>query len=213
MTLAELVFATFVFSRLDNGAYDGLLEKTGDYIDLSLLDHRLAIIKWLSKYGVRGIATEHHDIMSEQIRIWHENNELFDHNRNLSELGDDDLVLISNAYENLMQIEHIGPTGAAKLLFAVRPKALMMWDEPIRRELEYGEEGQSYIDFLRWVQVKIREIERLCENHNFELNDLSDKLGRPNSTIPKLIDEYLWVTITRGFRPSEADFQRWAEWS
>ncbi len=82
-----------------------------------IVGHRLAIIKWLSEYGVRGISREHHDIMSEQINLWHESNELFDHNRSLSELGDDDLDSVGNAYENLMQIKYIDHHSHGIILF------------------------------------------------------------------------------------------------
>ncbi len=51
MTLAELAFASFVFSWLDNGAYERLLEEVNGRVDLSILDYQLATIRWLSAGG------------------------------------------------------------------------------------------------------------------------------------------------------------------
>lgn len=212
MTLAELAFASFVFSRIDSGAYQRLLRETGECVDLSRLDHGLAVIRWLNAWNVR-IPGTCHNTLSEQLKLWYESNQLFDHSLNLHELNDAVLDSIRAPYKNLMQVECVGPTAAAKILFAVRPKSLMPWDEPIRRELQYSERPRSYVKFLKSVRSKIQKVGELCKEHEFELTDLPNILGRPNSTIPKLIDEYLWVTITKRCRPSKADFQRWAEWS
>jgi hypothetical protein len=39
-------------------------------------------------------------------------------------------------------------------------------------------------------------------------------LGAPNSTLPKLLDEYHWVTITRGHRiPTCEELHQWARWA
>ena len=216
MTLAELAFACFVFARVDGGAYDRLLEETGEYVDLSILDHQLSILRWLSAWGIRAIPRNYHNApsdTSEQMKSWYESNELFDRNRNLQELKDSDLDLVGDAYEKLIRVRYIGPTAAAKILFAIRPKSLMPWDEPIRNELQYNETSQSYINFLRYAQAKIQEVGELCRKYGFELIDLPKKLGRANSTIPKLIDEYLWVTITNKWKPSKDDFERWVVWS
>jgi hypothetical protein len=215
MTLAELAFASFVFSRFGGGAYERLWEEVNGCVDLSILDHQLATIRWLSAWGIRAIPKTYHNsssVMSKQMGLWYRNNELFDHNQNLHELTDADFVLVGNAYEDLLNVKCVGPTAAAKILFVVRPKALMMWDNAIRTELQHSGTSQSYICFLRWAQARILEIRELCEEHAFELRDLSNRLGRPNSTIPKLLDEYLWITITKGLMPNKADFQRWVEW-
>lgn len=216
MTLAELAFACFVFSKIDTGAYGRLLDETGGYVDLSILDHRLAILQWLNAWGVRAIPRNYHNApsyMSEQIKSWYDSNELFDYDRNLEGLGDDDFNAVGTAYENLLRVRYIGPTAAAKILFAIRPKSLMPWDESIREELHYNGTSHSYKNFLEYVQERIQEVGELCRRHGFGLIDLPERLGRPTSTIPKLIDEYLWVTITSKCRPSQADFERWAVWS
>jgi len=44
--------------------------------------------------------------------------------------------------------------------------------------------------------------------------DIPGELGRPTSTLPKLIDEYNWVTITKNLIPPEPEeIARWHRWS
>ena len=46
------------------------------------------------------------------------------------------------------------------------------------------------------------------------LADLPRRLGRPQSTLPKLVDEYYWVTITRDCKPPDPHtLERWVAWS
>lgn len=215
MNLRELAFASFVFSRLDSDAYRELLDEVNGCVNLSMLEHRLASIRWLSKWGIRAIPKSCFHApsdMSEQMKSWHEKNKLFGHSQSLSELTEPLLGMVGGVYENLMKVNYIGPTAAAKMLFVIRPKALMAWDEPIRKKLQFSGTPQSYMDFLRWVQARIEEIREACKSHGFGLADLPNKLARPDLTIPKIMDEYLWITITRNCKPSNEDFQRWAEW-
>jgi hypothetical protein len=37
-------------------------------------------------------------------------------------------------------------------------------------------------------------------------------MERPKSTLPKLIDEYLWITVTNKFQPKQL-IERWVKWS
>lgn len=220
MTLGELAFASFVFSRLDSGRYERLLDETNGRLVLSKLEHRLATLRWLSAWGIRAIPKKCHYAPSEtsdQLKSWYENAKLLhriDRNRELKELSDDDLVLVSDAYDGLVKkVKFVGPTAAAKILFATRPKALMPWDEPIQKELGYDGSGESYVRFLKKVRSIVLRLGTMCDKCSFDLSELPRKLGRPRSTIPKLIDEYFWVTITNKCKPTKDDFLRWAEWS
>jgi len=47
----------------------------------------------------------------------------------------------------------------------------------------------------------------------FRLTELPRKLEVPSDTIPKLIDGYYWLTITKGLTlPDAANLRRWAQW-
>jgi len=43
---------------------------------------------------------------------------------------------------------------------------------------------------------------------------LADAIGRPQSSLPKLVDEYYWVTVTNGLAvPSRRELARWLTWA
>jgi len=107
-----------------------------------------------------------------------------------------------------------GPIGAAKILFGIRPKALIPWDNAIRDHYRQKESCASYLEFLKRIKsIILGKIKPACKRKRFTLAELPAQLGRHNSTIPKLIDEYHWVTITKGCTPPTQDtFQRWAQW-
>jgi len=91
---------------------------------------------------------------------------------------------------------------------------LIPWDDPIRENSELDGSGRSYCDFLREAQGWLLELSRECQRHGFQLSDLPKKLNEPESTLVKLIDEYLWVTICQNCpAPEKSELERWAGWS
>jgi len=108
----------------------------------------------------------------------------------------------------------VGPTGAAKILFAIRPNALVAWDDSIREHYGYDGSGASYLAYLHRVRSILEELKDACNRNGFTLPQLPKQLGRNNSTVPKLIDEYYWVTIAKGCSlPAQDTFQEWTQWS
>ena len=44
--------------------------------------------------------------------------------------------------------------------------------------------------------------------------DIPKMLGRPTSSLPKMIDEYYWLTLTRGLAiPRPTELATWASWA
>jgi hypothetical protein len=97
----------------------------------------------------------------------------------------------------------VGPVGAAKILFALRPNFYSPWDKPICVKKGYQSNGESYVKYLKDLKKTLKEIETKCIQSGYRLEDLPQKINRPNSTMTKIIDEYNWVTITRNCDPSE----------
>ncbi len=230
MILAELAFACFIYSILTDydSAYLLFLQATNNSPDLSIDEHRMALLRWLNNWGCRQFALDYHQQASEEIFSWHNeySSNLFPVDRDLWELTETDLSLVSEAYESLSNRiasyrttqrnsvpVSFGPTGAAKILFAIRPKAHVPWDGNIRDTLGYTDSGNSYIAFLNSVNSILDELTIACKRNGFHLSDLPRQLGRQNSTVPKLIDEFYWVTITKNYSlPDTETFQRWANW-
>ncbi len=62
----------------------------------------------------------------------------------------------------------------------------------------------SYLAYLLDVQQQMRGIEAEAAAMGIAAKDIPKVLGRPSSSLPKMIDEYYWLTLTRGLRvPSE----------
>jgi hypothetical protein len=104
----------------------------------------------------------------------------------------------------------VGPTGAAKILWALRPEALPPWDEPIRAQLGFDGSGESYAAFLTLAQQTIRAVIEDAARLGVSEAEIPAQIGRPHATLPKLVDEYFWATITEGVTiPSPADLEQW----
>ncbi|MCK4224728.1 MAG: hypothetical protein KAX39_06080 [candidate division Zixibacteria bacterium] len=231
MTLAELAFACYLYGKFTDydASYLRFLDATNGFPDLTNQEHRQAILTWLNQWGCRQFSHEYHEQASIGILSWYNdfNAVLPNVNSSLLELTDQELEPISGAYESLANriasyqnrnripvTVRFGPAGAAKVLFAIRSKSLVPWDKKIRTRLGFDSSGISYLSYLRHVKSRLEELTEFCHLERFELSDLPQRLGRPNSSIPKLIDEYYWVTITKACPPPDsATFQRWANWS
>jgi hypothetical protein len=159
MKLAELAFACYIYTHMTgyDSAYRQLLQETSPQLDLGLDAHQLAILKWLNKWGCRQFAEAHHSIAAREIGNWHQEfgARFFPVAKPIVSLSDDDFALVTRAYDNLAsrtaslkggrEIRHrVGPTGAAKILFALRPNALTPWDDAIREHLGLDGSASSY---------------------------------------------------------------------
>ena len=231
MKLAQLAFACYIYSRMSNydRSYIRFIESTKPQLDLQLEHHRMSLLKWLNNWGCRQFAREHHMLASEEIRKWYQESgaRMFPADVTLLSLSNENLALVEEAYAGLFRRPasrrrmnngtetrvEIGPTGASKILFALRPLALIPWDDPIRKR--FGADGSpySYTKFLRTVRTDLNELEQACKEKGYIITDLPNLLGRPTSSIAKMIDEYFWVTETRGCTvPPEDEISRWATW-
>lgn len=231
MELSELAFACLLYARFTNydDSYISFLQSTSHHPDLVDPEHRRALLIWLNQWGCRQFASEYHDLASSEILSWYNqfNSTLFDRDKNLLELTEAEIYSVTRAYEALsnktasfrrrkgstLRIT-VGPTGASKILFALRRNALLPWDAPIREYYGYDGSGTSYVRYLTHVKHVVEELASECGKKGIELDSLPELLDRPDSTVPKLIDEYHWVTITRGCSPPTREiFRNWVRWS
>jgi hypothetical protein len=87
-----------------------------------------------------------------------------------------------------------GPTAAAKTMYALRPNACAPWDDPIRHGLVIGRNDAAYLAYLSLIA---RALTRISDQAGVAVADLPRHLGRPESSPPKLMDEYLSMRVTR----------------
>lgn len=231
MTLAELAFTCYCYGRRteNDRAYLAFLQKTNGMPDVDNPIHRRAILEWLNDWGCRQFAIEHHALAEQGLVDWHSqfSSQLPARAMHIWELTQNDYQILHDAYDSLANRTasfrrrgnnqsrvSFGPTGAAKTLFSLRPNSLAPWDEPIRDYFGHDGSANSYIEYLQTISELLNELRPVCEQHGFTLGELPSKLLRPNSSVPKMIDEYYWMTITQNWQPPEQDtFLNWAEWS
>lgn len=230
MNLAEFAFSCYVFgiSTKYDADYLRFVRQTTPSLDLNQELHRRYLLQWLNKWGCRQFAKKYHGEASMQIKDWFDNFGvgLFPAGKSLLFLTDSDFNLVEFAYSALIdriaskralkgrEIEvKFGPAGAAKILFAFRPEALIPWDDPIRDDLGFDGSAGSYRQFLENGKRFLCELNGHCKAQGFELVDLPVKVGRPQSSVAKLIDEYLWIKVTKHCEfPKKELFERWTAW-
>jgi hypothetical protein len=225
--LFELAYQCSLYSSQTN--YDASLDKlrrvTAGQLDPVNAEHRTALFTWLNAWGCRQFAIDHHlataaPSLVSWARIWEERLPPLEYQ--LTRLSDSEIRLCAASYEalrhcpaSLKQGEDgrtitvtFGPTGAAKTLFAMRPNVFAPWDESIRQAMGWGADGASFRAYLVRSADTLRD---LCSEGRIGVEDLPAIVGRPNSSPPKLIDEYNWVVYTRRCPPPSVEDE--ATWS
>ncbi len=197
-------------------SYDAALNRLfsatgGQALDLSIDAHRVAVIEWLRGWGCRHLRRSDTAKTSNELSRWWAKwrSALPGESVMSTHLSMKELSTIELAYEDLRMCKAaarslrnrevdvlFGPTAAAKTLFVIRPQACLPWDEPIRLAFGFTEgDGSAYADFVAWTSDALGA---LASRLGVEVEQLPDRLKRPNSTPAKIIDEFLWVKITRG---------------
>jgi hypothetical protein len=228
VTLCKLALAGTLYNSLTtfNRSLGRLNKATGYCMNLTDPQHRIYLLTWLNEWGCRNLPKEQHDVASDSISKWYEiyGTSLFSKEKPLWELADGDLKKTAYSYGFLKdeigawrvrgkskRKVHIGPTASSKVLFVLRPKALMPWDEAMRKHFGCSGNPGSYFKYLIIIRNLTLHLENLCRNKGFQIDDLPQRLGRSNYTVLALINEYIWVTVTRKVElPSSETLMQWA---
>ncbi len=221
MKIEEIAFACSKYRQLGEEydlSYSHFLAACSHQVDLNKSFHRRALLAWLNAWDCRQFAKTYHELASSEIHAWFEefSNTLPPVNKTLLEFSDNEFEMTNTIFENLRHrkasIQHkkdvdvlktVGLTGAAKILFAIRPNSFMPWDKSIRDNL-----ALTYAEYLRKAKQYLLDLEVSLEKSGYKLSDLPKLVKRPGSSLPKLIDEYHWVIITRGV-DLPVDLSRW----
>ena len=228
VTLCKLALASTLYDSLTpfNRSLGRLGKATGGSMDLTNPQHRIYLLTWLNDWGCRNLPKEQHDVASNSILKWYQvyGASLFSNEKPLWDLVDGHLEIAARSYGSLKDETgawrvrgrskrkvHIGPTAASKILFALRPKALMPWDEAMRKRFGCDGSPESYFEYLIEIRDLALHIGDLCRIKGFQIDDLPQRLGRSNSTVLALVNEYIWVTVTRKVElPSSETLTQWA---
>lgn len=190
-----------------------LLAATKPALDLAQADHRVLLLRFLNAWGCRIRYPREGEpaLFDSGVAAWWQ---VWGHalpSADLADLTDGAVDAAANAYAQLAAIElsagrtrrTLGPTAAAKALYALRPRAIMPWDAAIAVRLHGDRDGAAFGRHLRlgraWARAVVAESGLAAEA-------LPGAVGRPAVSLAKLLDEYLYVTITmpgQGIRPQE----------
>ena len=188
-----------------------LRDTTHPAIDLSVRAHREALLRFLRAWGCRHLRRDDTGRSSRALASWWRRfgPTLPPARAQLADLDDAQLVALGRAYEALARSPaafrasrdgdvpvSFGDTAAAKALFAIRPQAVPPWDAPMRKAFGWGRvDAEEYATFLAAVR---EALVGLAERLKVEPSELPAALERPASSPVKLVDEFLWIRITRG---------------
>ncbi len=195
----------------DDASTSRLRDATGGKVDLAVGAHRTALLTWLRSWGCRHLRVADTRRSSRSLGVWWDRHgaSLPKPSRSLVALSHRELGSAAAAFGALAAAPaawrsmpagrasvSFGETAAAKTLFAIRPLAFPPWDEPIGVALGLrGAGGPGYGSYLERVAHTLRG---LADRLGVPVDELPSALGRPGSSPPKLVDEYLWMRVNRG---------------
>jgi len=182
---------------------------TAPRVDLTVPAHAEALLRWLNAWGCR-IATPKdgddrlfHDAVCGWWTAW--GTELPPDDATLARLADDEIDRLVAAFADLAprvvarsragHARTMAPTAAAKALHAIRPRAVMPWDDAIARALHGGRDPAAFAAHLRLGR---RWAQRLLAGTGVNEPALLLRLDRPDATLAKLLDEYCYTRFTAG---------------
>ncbi len=176
-------------------------------------EHAAALRSWLNKWTCRiriPSAGEPDRFIVNLAEWWIEARpHLPDESARLARLTDPDLHALASAFGSLAPrtsavtrngvARSFGPTATAKLLYFLRPLAVTPWDKAISRHVPGKGEG-AFLEHLRvcraWANALIEE----AAARGLDEDAIGASVGRPRSSVAKLIDEWLYMTVTAGAR-------------
>ena len=203
--LADLQRTAAVFNGFPNAdrSWLRLVEQTAPAVDLSRAQHRALLLRWLNSWGcrIRYPRDGEPAPFDDGVAAWWERWGPALPAAALAALADDDIARLGDAYAGLAEVEvsagparrTLGPTAAAKALYALRPNAIMPWDAAIAATLHGGRDGPAFAAHQRlgrrWAVAVLAET-------GIEERRLAALVGRPQISLAKILDEYLYVRVT-----------------
>jgi hypothetical protein len=158
---------------------------------------------WLNAWGcrIRLARDGERDVFDVGIARWwrQERDALSDISAPLAMLADEEIEALAKAFAALTSTtvattRTMGPTGSAKLLYALRPATVMPWDQRIAEGLHGGRDAKAFADHLRlgrsWASG-------LLATSGLDETHLVASLGRDGASLAKVLDEYCFVRYAR----------------
>jgi hypothetical protein len=206
-TLDRLAHSVGVFNGYPNAdrSWHDFVARTAPGPDLGRPEHRRLLHRWLNSWGcrIRYPRDGEPDLFDAATAAWWTASGATLPTGPLRLAGDEDLTALGTAYAGLAAVpvgagRTLGPTAAAKALYALRPDTAMPWDAAIAVALHGARDGAAYTRHLTlgraWAAALVAET-------GVEDAALPAFLGRPGVSLAKILDEYTYVFITLAHDP------------
>lgn len=212
-TLSQLAHALRSYSQDSaDTSLAVLLSATGGSADLAVAGQRDELRRWLNKWVCRlrypqpGEPDVFSDSLAQQWAI--SGSGLPDDP--VAELSDMEIGTLADSYADLaarpgalrtrngvpVGYRTIAPTAASKIMFVLRPETVPPWDAAIARATAGGTSRDHFASHLQATRAWAGAVQ--VEAHRQGIVDVPAYVGRPNSSLAKLRDEWLYLTVTRG---------------
>jgi len=186
---------------------DALRAATAPAVDPSRASHRAALHRWLNAWGcrIRYPRPGEPDRFDFGVAEWwsRQGGRLRVIDGPLADLADGEIDALADAYDDLRGVpiatdarghdRTVGPTAAAKCLYALRPRSVMPWDLMIAERLHGGRDRDAFARHLVLGRVWARS---LLAHSGLDEDALVADLGRPRATLARVLDEYCWLRWT-----------------
>jgi len=190
------------FTGVDN-SWLMLRELTRPSVDLLREDHRAAVVRWLNSWGcrIRYPRPGEPNLLDSGLHSWWTAWVDTMPKTSLVSLSDNDIEVLAGAFDGLAAVtvkagkggRTLGPTAAAKTLYAVHPAGVMPWDAAIAAWLHGARDGAAFAAHLRLGRQWAHTVLNAAGVDEHALPALT---GRAAVPLSKVLDEHLYVTIT-----------------
>jgi hypothetical protein len=184
-------------------AYARFRAKVGRVVDLTQRDHADALFDFLQDWRVRGLANDTREQFCDRIADWaSENQRHLPSQQSLHSSASAQLDAAARHFTGLAalparkgrtRMNPLGPTGASKTLWVLRPSLYLPWDRATRDGAGFAGTTAGYRALLMYAQ---RIILRMAAAFECEPPELGRHVERNELAPPKLVDEILFRAFT-----------------
>jgi len=188
-----------------------LLSATGGAADLAVAGQRDELRRWLNRWGCRLRYPQpgEPDVFSGSLAQWWASSGSGLPDDPVAELSDADVGTLADGYADLAArpaallsrggapVGHraISATAASKIMFALRPETVPPWDAAIARATAGGTSRDHFASHLEAARAWAGAVQDEARRHG--IADVPAYVGRPGSSLARVWDEWLYLTITR----------------
>ncbi|MFH8344256.1 hypothetical protein [Streptomyces sp. NPDC018045] len=198
--------AVAAFTGATAASATSLAEDARTDLDPALRDHRRELLRWLNSWGcrLRYPRPGETDLFEAGVRDWWAlwAASLPAAAGSLAELTDPQIDAVAGCFGALAAVpvgaperpRPLGPTAASKLLYRLRPQAVMPWDEAIARRLHGARDAVAFAAHQRLGRSWARH---LLATTGLDERAVASELGGAGRSLAKILDDYCYVRFTR----------------